>query len=238
MYDEFERSVAGRRRSRFSTGTWILFGLVGFVFAGIAASVAGYFAVRRQVVRVVERIEARPAPQALRSLKALEALRTAEPRVAEALAAAEMFRNLDPDLLVAQEAEGGSLRVRTRGGEVRVGSGDYAAAVPDWVPAASGQPEETRQVFSLSSSKGSMGAVAWTTPDLPEQVMEDYRARLASEGFEVRAEGIHQEGSGASRDSQGTLWGESGSGDRHVFLVAARDGKGGTSVLLGYADRR
>lgn len=278
MYDEFERNVTGRGRRRPSAGTWILFGLAGFVLTGIAASVAGFFIVRREVVRVVERIEAEPAARkATSALKALEALAaldvtTAGARTAsDALTAAAMFERLDPELGMAlpdpgsrvgvrsEEAvaamqdratdtrgeldvgelvEGGSLTIRTRKGEVRLGAGDYAVTPPSWLPALAGRPDQPRHVFSAQSPEGSLGAVAWTVDESPQRVVEAYRRALRDAGFELRVEGEHRSRSSSNRQDGATLLGELGDGDRHVFVVASHDHEGRTGVLLGYHERR
>lgn len=238
MYDEFERSLSDRRRSRFSMGTWILFGLTGFVFMGIAASVVGFFAVRHEVTRVVERIEDRPDLRAIASLEALESVVAGEPRMAEALTAARMFGNLESGLDFGDQAEGTRLRIRANGRELLLGSGDHAVPPPSWLPAVGERPENARQVFSARSEAGALGAVAWKVDGSPESVVDAFRQALESEGFELRAEGTHAEGEGDRRESGATVWGETADGDRHVFVVAGREAGGQTSVLLGYADRR
>jgi hypothetical protein len=277
MYDEFERNVTGRARRRHSAGTWILLGLAGFVLTGVAASVAGFFIVRREVVRVVERIEADPTVKVSAALKALEGLAaldvtsTGARTASDALTAAAMFERLDPelgmalpdpgsrvvvpageavadmqdrtaavrgDLDVGELVEGGSLTIRTRKGEVRLGAGDYAVTPPSWLPALAGRPDQPRHVFSAQSPEGSLGAVAWTVDESPERVVETYRSALRDAGFELRVEGEHRTGRRANRQEGATLLGEFGDGDRHVFVVASHDHEGRTGVLLGYHERR
>jgi hypothetical protein len=97
MYDEYERAVTGRTRPRLGAGA--IFGLIlaGFLFTGVAATVAGYFFVRTKVSQAIERFEANPA-----------------------LTAAHMLARLDPQLRVLEEvAEGSQVALRdARTGEV------------------------------------------------------------------------------------------------------------------------
>jgi hypothetical protein len=241
MYDEFERNLSDRSRSRLSGGTLVLFAVTAFLFLGIAASVAGYFAVKKRVVNVVERVErmeVRPGLRMIGEVKAIEALAAREPRLAEALTAARMFADLEPGLAVGAQEEGSRLRVSARGGEIRLGSGDFAVPPPPWVPAAASRPEQPRQVFSARSGERGLGAVAWTVDLHPEAVVESYTEALLAEGFELRAEGVHRDEAGRNGDAGATVWAVSPEGDRHVFVVAALDGERRTSVLLGYASRR
>ncbi len=253
MYDEFERSLNSDRRSRSKVGTWILLGFAGFTCIGIAGAVAGFFAVRNEVERVVERVEridvrvdGREIERALEridrldgldKISGLENLAVANAPLGEALRAMAMYRNVEPEL-AGDNARSSRLRINAGGGEIFIGTGAHAGPPPAWVPAEAERPDDARQVFSARIDGGTFGAVSWKADADPEAIADAYRRALLQSDFTLRGEGTHEDaGARASVESGATVWAESADGGRHVFVVAVREAGKPTSVVLGYAER-
>lgn len=251
MYEEFERSLGSDERRRSKVGTWLLLGFAGFTCIGIAGAVAGYFAVRNQVERVVERVDVRvdvrEIERALERLDrldrldriaGLERLSSTNAPLGEALTAMAMFRNVEPNLTEGVDAGSARLRINANRGEIFIGTGRHAVTPPSWLPPVADRPADARQVFSARLGDGQLGAVSWKADGTPEAIVDAFRAALEDEGFTLRGEGSHEDGTAADvRDSGATMWAESADGERHVFVVAGRQSGEPTSVLLGYAEK-
>jgi hypothetical protein len=129
--------------------------------------------------------------------------------------------------------EGGELLIQTDDETVRLGVGDDAQDMPGWVPAFDGMPPRPRPVYSLDSSDGLLGAVAWDGDESPSEVLAFYRAELESQGYELR-DSYRRTGDDAD---EGSFWARNQVDDRMVFVVATRE-HGETKVLLGYGEKR
>lgn len=128
--------------------------------------------------------------------------------------------------------EGGELLIRTQEETIRLGAGEAAEAMPGWVPRAKGMPDDLRRVFSATSGKGQLGAVAWETDRSPEAILEFYKQRLESDGYELQAEhSAHN-----PRHRSESFWGKNEAEKRLVFVAASRK-RGLTKVILGYGER-
>ncbi|TFH55297.1 MAG: hypothetical protein E4G90_12065 [Gemmatimonadales bacterium] len=126
---------------------------------------------------------------------------------------------------------GGTLVIRTDDATLHFGAGDEAEAMPGWIRRIDGMPADPQRVYSLSSEKGFMGAVAWEGDGSPQDVMSFYRDWLEGEGYDLRAEHrLREEG-----NDQGSLWARNKDTGQVVFLVAGLE-DGMTKVLLGYGE--
>jgi hypothetical protein len=132
--------------------------------------------------------------------------------------------------LVRDEA-GGELVIEAEGETLRFGAGESARGAPDWVPVPDGMPERTREGFSASAAQGLFGVAAWETERSPESVVEPYRARLESDGYDLQAEHSHRAGEGRSA----SVVGRDETSGRMVFLAASRE-DGVTKVVLGWGE--
>lgn len=129
--------------------------------------------------------------------------------------------------------DGGELLVETEEGTLRFGAGDAAQARPDWVPTLGGIPSDPRQVYSLSSPEGFLGAVAWEGDAVPSEVLAAYKEWLEGEGYELQMEHrIRREGD----REQASLWARQEGQKRVVFLVAGQEEGARSRVLLGFGE--
>jgi hypothetical protein len=127
--------------------------------------------------------------------------------------------------------DGGTMVIQTDDATIRFGAGDDAEGLPGWVERVSGMPADPEGVYSLSSSQGFMGAVAWQGDGSAQEVLSFYRDWLESEGFEFKAQHRVQDGGGEVN----SLWARNEELGRVVFLVAGQS-EGATEVLLGYGE--
>ena len=125
--------------------------------------------------------------------------------------------------------DGGTMVVRTDDTTLRFGAGEEAQAMPGWVRRVEGMPEGPRKVYSLSSERGFMGAVAWQGDGSARDILTFYRDWLEGEGYELRAQHRTREG----RSEVSSLWARHQERGRVVFLVVGQE-RGHTEVLLGY----
>jgi hypothetical protein len=127
--------------------------------------------------------------------------------------------------------DGGTMVIQTDDAMIRFGAGDEAEGMPDWVERVDGMPSDPQGVYSLTSSEGFMGAVAWQGDGSAREVLSFYRGWLESEGYELKAQLRSQDGG----EEVNSLWARNEDSGRVVFLVAGQD-EGATDVLLGYGE--
>lgn len=127
--------------------------------------------------------------------------------------------------------DGGTMVIQTDEATIRFGAGDEAEGMPGWVKRVDGMPTDPQGVYSLTSSEGFMGAVAWQGDGSAREVLSFYRNWLESEGYEFKA----QHRSQAGGEEVNSLWARNEASGRVVFLVAGQD-EGATEVLLGYGE--
>lgn len=129
MYDEIERAVTGGPRRGMSPLAWIAVAFVGFSVLGLLGAAASFLVVRHEVKQVVHRIE-----EDITTIQARGVSDAVAAVVAGALAGIEpdlladdpetgrlLLQNLqagDLDAADIQEIVDGSLRIRTREGDV------------------------------------------------------------------------------------------------------------------------
>lgn len=128
--------------------------------------------------------------------------------------------------------DGGELLIRTPEETIRLGAGESAEEMPGWVPRLKEMPGDLQQVFSATSGKGLLGAVAWETDRSPEAILDSYKKRLDSDGYELQAE----HSSHNRRHRSESVWGKNEAERRIVFVAASRK-RGVTKVLLGFGER-
>jgi hypothetical protein len=128
--------------------------------------------------------------------------------------------------------EGGTLVIRSPEGEIQLGAGSEARPLPGWLP-TDGMPTEVQHIYSAATGDNQAGAIAWQGERRPERILDEYAERFEDMGFEV----VTQSWSERGDQLQGSLWAEDRDSGRSAFVVAARE-DGGTSVLLGYGQRR
>jgi len=127
--------------------------------------------------------------------------------------------------------DGAQLVVRTDDGTLRLGVGDEAQSMPGWVPRFDGMSGHLRPVYSLEASEGLLGAVAWSGPAAPADILSYYRAELEAQGYDLRDE-FRATGEGTD---EGAFWARNEADGRMVFAVA-HEHDGETKVLLGYGE--
>lgn len=127
--------------------------------------------------------------------------------------------------------DGGTMVIETDDATIRFGAGDEAKGMPGWVERFDGMPSDPQGVYSLTSSEGFMGAVAWQGDGSAREILSFYRDWLESEGFELKAQSRSHE----AGEEVNSLWARNEESGRVVFLVASQD-EGATDVLLGYGE--
>lgn len=132
---------------------------------------------------------------------------------------------------LSADARGGRLFLRDEGEVARFETGVRADPVPRWVPAVGGTRMEVEPVISGFAGEGSFGAETWESPDGPEEMVADYRARLLESGWEVRAE--HRLDAPGGRSASVVAHRDG----RTVVLSAERE-DGRTRAALGWGEHR
>jgi hypothetical protein len=127
--------------------------------------------------------------------------------------------------------DGGTMVIQTDDATIRFGAGDEAEGMPGWVERVDGMPRNPRGVYSLTSSEGFMGAVAWQGDGSARDILSFYRSWLESEGFELKVQTRSRDGG----EEVNSLWARNEASGRVVFLVAGQE-EGATGVLLGYGE--
>ena len=130
--------------------------------------------------------------------------------------------------------EGGRVRIVTAEGRVEAAFGDDAERMPEWVEHLAEIPGGAQPVISLDSDRGRLGAVAWEAAEDASVLIASSLEALEAEGYEVKVE--HRARNGA--EEHGSLWARNQADGRMVFMVAHRDGRGRTGVLVGYGEER
>ncbi|MCA1791422.1 MAG: hypothetical protein LC667_16720 [Thioalkalivibrio sp.] len=158
----------------------------------------------------------------------------------------ELLRTDDGGLLTIDSDEGrvriefvggedhGRLRILTNERQVEAAFGDDAERMPRWAAGLAGARERVQPVISLASDRGRLGAVAWETDTGTSVLLASFLESLEAEGYEVEIE--HRARDGAVE--HGSLWGRNEAAGRMVFMVAHRDDRGRTGVLMGYGEGR
>lgn len=134
---------------------------------------------------------------------------------------------------LVRQGEGGELSIVADGKTVRFRAGESVNEVPAWVPHPSGMPESVSGGFSAISGEGSFGVTSWETDDDAEALVEAYRDRLESEGYDLRAE--HRLDGRGERSASVVGTDASAAPDRTVFFLAAEE-DGVTRVVLGWGE--
>ena len=130
--------------------------------------------------------------------------------------------------------DSGRIRIVTDESRVEAAFGDDAERTPEWVENLARAPSRAQPVISLDSDRGRLGAVAWEADEDASAVLASWLAALEAAGYEVKAE--HRARDGA--EEHGSLWARNEADGRMVFVVAHRDDRGRTGVLMGYGEER
>lgn len=130
--------------------------------------------------------------------------------------------------------EGGRLRIHTDEGRVVAAFGGDAQRAPGWVERFGDVPTRAQPVVSVDSERGRLGAVAWESEDGASELLASYLQALEAEGYEVKVEHRVRNGS----EEHGSLWARHEADERMVFVVAHREARGRTGVLVGYGEKR
>lgn len=127
--------------------------------------------------------------------------------------------------------EGGGVTITGPDGEARFGGSAALENVPDWVPLYP-DAAETQGTYNARTSEGLTGIVTATTTDKPQAVLDYYKERLASEGYEITSESSHSTGQG----SFANVTGEDASAGRTLNVTIVSD-DGETSVAINYTEK-
>ena len=128
----------------------------------------------------------------------------------------------------------GRIRILTDENRVEAAFGDDADRMPSWAAGLVGARGRVQPVISLASDRGHLGAVAWEADEDASMLLASFLESLEAEGYEVKVE--HRARDGA--DAHGSLWARNEADGRMVFMVAHRDDRGRTGVLMGYGEGR
>ncbi|MEX2465595.1 MAG: hypothetical protein WD995_01710 [Gemmatimonadota bacterium] len=260
MHDEFERAVTGVTPKRgLSPFGWILvtfgvFALVGTVGAGVVAyKVANE--VREGIGRVTRELGVAPNMAAARMaarLASADELVSMDPERGLALLSdldgtdrpAELLKAIATplrasDISVQRDAleiiggeDDGRIRIVTDEGRVEAAFGDDAERMPSWAESLARVRGRAQPVISLTSERGRLGAVAWEADEGAPMLLASFLESLEAEGYEVKVE--HRARNGT--EEHGSLWARNEADGRMVFMVAHRDDRGRTGVLMGYGE--
>jgi hypothetical protein len=129
---------------------------------------------------------------------------------------------------------GGHLRIQADHRDVVVSFGGEAEGAPRWVDRVREIPGRAQPVASIRSDRGRLGAVAWESSEDPSELLASWAEAVEAEGYEVKVE--HRVRDGA--EAHGSLWGRHAVDERMIFVVAHRDHRGRSGVLVGYGEKR
>lgn len=130
--------------------------------------------------------------------------------------------------------DSGRIRIVTDENRVEAAFGDDAERMPSWAAGLAEAPGRAQPVISLDSDRGRLGAVAWESDEDASTLLASFLESLEAEGYEVKVE--HRGRDGA--ETHGSMWARHEAVGRMVFMVAHRDERGRTGVLMGYGEQR
>ena len=130
--------------------------------------------------------------------------------------------------IVASDQAGGGVTFSGPEGETRFGATADLSGVPDWVPAYPGATD-TRSTMHSVTADGVIGALASTTSDDLQTVVDHFKQVFEDQGYEIGAESVTSAGDGAF----GAITGERPDDGRSINVVIIENA-GESQVTINY----